>query len=175
MSDLNIEYLQLVTRHQAAIYGYIRSIAPGIDTEDVLQETNIILWDKADQFEPSTNFKAFAFRIAHLKTLECLRQKKREHWLQFDTDLLEAVARFQTNDLDQGPGRQHALRHCLAQLPDDDRELIHARYTKQQTVRSMAKNMNRTEGSLQQLFFRLRNSLKTCIERELLKEGEATT
>ena len=31
MKDLNIEYLQLVTRHQAAICGYIRSLAPGLD------------------------------------------------------------------------------------------------------------------------------------------------
>lgn len=173
MSDLNIEYLQLVTRHQAGIYGYIRSIAPGLDTDDVLQETNITLWEKADQFELGTNFKAFAFRIAHLKTLESLRRQKREHWLQFDTDLLEAIASYQTSELAQGQGRQHALRSCLAQLSAEDRELVHARYTKQQTVRAIAKSLDRTEGSLQQLFFRLRNALKTCINRELIQQGES--
>ena len=38
MSTLNIEYLQLVTRHQAAICGYIRSIAPGLNADDALQD-----------------------------------------------------------------------------------------------------------------------------------------
>ena len=80
MSKLNIEYLQLVTRHQAAICGYIRSIAPGLNVDDVLQETNIVLWEKADTFQRGTNFKAFAFRIAHFKTLEALRRQKRDHW-----------------------------------------------------------------------------------------------
>ena len=172
MDTLNIEYLQLVTRHQAAICGYIRSIAPGIHAEDVLQETNIILWEKANQFEPGTNFKAFAFRIAHLKTLESLRQQKREHWLQFDTDLLDAIASYQTDPDNHTPGRQHALRHCLEKLGENDRQLIHARYTQRETVRSIAKNTGRTEGSLQQLFFRIRNALRTCFERELLTEGE---
>jgi len=171
MSDLNIEYLQLVTRHQAAIYGYIRSIAPGIDTEDALQETNIILWEKADQFELGTNFKAFAFRIAHLKTLESLRQQKREHWLQFDTDLLEAIAGYQIEEASLAPGRQHALRNCLEKLDDNERELVHQRYTQQQTVRSIAQNREQSEGSLQQIFFRIRNNLRSCIERELLSEG----
>src|SRR5690606_13108053 len=50
----NLEYLQLVTRHQASIHGYIRSIAPGAPADDILQEANVILWERADTFEPGT-------------------------------------------------------------------------------------------------------------------------
>src|SRR6478736_9580751 len=95
MNPRQLEYLQLVTRHQAAILGYIRSIAPGAPVDDILQETNVILWERAASFEPGTHFKAFAFRIAHLKTLEFLRASKRKEWLVFDSDLLDAIARQQ--------------------------------------------------------------------------------
>ena len=51
MTDRHLEYLQLVTRHQAAIYGYLRTIAPGAPLEDILQEVNIVLWNRAADFE----------------------------------------------------------------------------------------------------------------------------
>ncbi|MCP5535747.1 MAG: sigma-70 family RNA polymerase sigma factor [Akkermansiaceae bacterium] len=171
MSELNIEYLQLVTRHQAAICGYIRSIAPGVTADDVLQETNIVLWEKAGEFEPGTNFKAYAFRIAHFKTLEALRAQKRDHWLQFDSDILESIARHQVEVETDQAGRQHALRQCMTELDDEQRRLIHLRYTDGQTVRQIAEDMQRSEGALQQLYFRLRNALRQCIERKLIEEG----
>jgi len=168
---LNIEYLQLVTRHQAAICGYIRSLAPGLDAEDILQETNIVLWEKAVDFEAGTNFKAFAFRIAYLKTLEALRARRREHWLQFDSELLEAISDQRVKAEAETPGRQHALRKCLENLSDSDRQLIHARYTERRTLREIAEGAERTEGALQQVFFRLRNALRVCIERTLAAKG----
>lgn len=171
MNPRQIEYLQLVTRHQAAIMGYIRSIAPGAPVDDILQETNVILWERAETFEPGTHFKAFAFRIAHLKTLEFLRASKRKEWLVFDSDLLDAIAR-QQSEQEAGSGdAQAALRGCLADLDPGERELLHRRYTLCQSVRDIAKAEGKTEGSLQQLFFRLRNSLRTCIEHRLVMEG----
>lgn len=57
MTPKQIQYLQLVTNHQALLQGYIHSIAPGVEADDVLQETNIILWNKMETFEMGTNFK----------------------------------------------------------------------------------------------------------------------
>lgn len=171
MTTRHLEYLQLVTRHQAAIHGYIRSIAPGAPIDDILQETNMVLWNRADDFEPGTHFKAFAFRIAHLKTLEHLRSSKRREWLVFDSDLLDAIAQRQSEVEASANGSQVALRECLSQLEEEDRQLLHRRYTLGQTVREMAKGDGKSEGSLQQLFFRLRNSLRICIERRIAMEG----
>lgn len=173
MSKLDIEYLQLVTRHQASICGYIRSIAPRLNADDVLQETNIVLWEKSGTFARGTNFKAFAFRIAHFKTLEALRRQKRDQWLQFDSDLLESIGAHMTEEESRGSGRQHALRECLKVMSETERGLIHERYTERRTVRAIAENKERTEGAMQQVFFRLRNALRTCIERKLFEEGES--
>ena len=167
----NLEYLQLVTRHQAAIFGYIRSIAPGAPADDILQETNVILWERADTFEPGTHFKAFAFRIAHLKTLEFLRAAKRGKWLIFDSDVLDSIARRQEEIHHEGADTQGALRDCLAGLDPEDRKLLHRRYTMGHTVRQIARDEMKSEGALQQLFFRLRNNLRACIEHRLAMDG----
>lgn len=171
MSDRHLEYLQLVTRHQAAIHGYIRSIAPGAPIDDILQETNVILWERAATFEAGTHFKAFAFRIAHLKTLEFLRSAKRREWLVFDSDLLDSIAQRQEENHAAQADTQAALRECLAGLEAEERKLLHQRYTSRQTVRDIARDDGRSEGALQQLFFRLRNTLRACIEHRLAMEG----
>lgn len=173
MASINIEYLQLVTRHQPAIYGYIRSLAPGADIEDILQETNLVLWEKSASFEAGTNFKAFAFRIAHFKTLEALRSERRRQWLVFDTDLLESIAERQVDAEYLADGQQAALRQCLLALSPEEHQLIQSRYTHRKTVRDIARETGRTEGSLQQLYFRLRNTLRTCIEARIARQGGA--
>jgi len=169
MTDRHLEYLQLVTRHQSAIYGYLRTIAPGAPLEDILQEVNIVLWNRAADFELGTNFKAFAFRIAHFKALEALRSAKRREWLVFDSDLLDSIAQRQEETPDHDS--QAALRECLSGLEEDERKLLHQRYTARQTVRDLARTDGRSEGALQQVFFRLRNHLRACIEQRLAMEG----
>ncbi|MFD0895468.1 sigma-70 family RNA polymerase sigma factor [Luteolibacter ambystomatis] len=173
MDESQIQYLQLVTRHQPAIYGYIRSLAPQADVEDILQETNLVLWNKADVFEPGSNFKAFAFRIAHLKTLEALRSDRRRQWLVFDSDLMEQISTRRSSAEANADGQQAALRECMKQLDPGDRELIHRRYALGSTVRDMARDLRKTEGSLQQWFFRMRNQLRDCIEKRIKMEGGA--
>jgi RNA polymerase sigma-70 factor (ECF subfamily) len=173
MAAIDVGYLQLVTRHQPAIYGYIRSLAPGADIEDILQETNLVLWEKSAVFQPGSNFKAFAFRIAHLKTLEALRAERRRHWLVFDTDLLESIAERQMESDVLADGQQAALRHCLLTLSAEEHQLIRSRYTHRKTVRDIARETGRSEGALQQLYFRLRNALRSCIEQRLAREGGA--
>lgn len=167
MTPAQIAYLQLVTSHQALLLGYIRSVAPGVAADDVLQETNIVLWNKIDSFEINSNFKAFACRVAYLKTMESLRKSKRNQWLVFDSDIIEEINTHYSSKTDAKDDTQYALRQCMAKLDDSERELIHLRYTKGKTVRSIAKKTEQSEGALQQLFFRIRNALRSCIGNQL--------
>ena len=74
-------YVTLLTQHQVNIQAFITSLLPGDpDIEDVLQRTNIVLWNKREQFEQNTNFKAWAFSIARWETKAWLTEKKRKDW-----------------------------------------------------------------------------------------------
>ena len=39
------------------------------DVDDLLQETNLVLWREFESFEIGTNFTAWAYRIAHNQVL----------------------------------------------------------------------------------------------------------
>ena len=59
------EFVGQITRHQTALRAYIISLMPGMDgVSDVLQETNLVLWEKRGKYQPGTNFQAWACAIA---------------------------------------------------------------------------------------------------------------
>ena len=46
------EFVGEITHHQSALRAYIISLMPGISgTKDVLQETNLTLWEKRRRYE----------------------------------------------------------------------------------------------------------------------------
>lgn len=52
------EFVLLITSHQAAIYAYVLTLLPDrVAAQDVLQETNLVLCRKRDEFEPGTHLK----------------------------------------------------------------------------------------------------------------------
>ncbi|PQJ27627.1 hypothetical protein BSZ32_03355 [Rubritalea profundi] len=57
-----------ITRIQSQLRAYIISLMPGASgAEDVLQETNLVLWEKRAKFEQGTNFRAWVCAIARLE------------------------------------------------------------------------------------------------------------
>ena len=73
------------------------------------------------------------------------------------------------------PLRQQQLRaldRCIEKLPRERRELALAAYAKDTTIREMAGQLKRTEGSLYQLLARIRTELHRCMTRELSR-GES--
>ncbi len=171
MTHSQIQYLQLVTNHQALLRGYIHSIAPGVNADDVLQETNTILWKKMDSFELGSNFKAFSCKVARFKTMEALRSQKKEQWLVFDSEIVDRVSERFSSSADATGNAQFALRLCMKDLKQTEQDLIYKRYEEGMTVRALAKQSDRKEGALQQAFFRLHNALRKCIKQKLTTEA----
>jgi RNA polymerase sigma-70 factor (ECF subfamily) len=135
--------------------------------QDILQETNLVLWQKAGQFEPGTNFKAWAFRIAYLQTLAQWKRQKREGWLDFDDELLDQLAHESEVELEDFQERHRALKRCLEKLPVPDYEIVRAHYEGRMGLRVLGEQMGRTRGALKQVLLRIRRTLRACIERAL--------
>jgi RNA polymerase sigma-70 factor (ECF subfamily) len=168
LPSLSPEFNQLVITHQSSLYAFIQSLVPGDSSvDDILQETNITLCAKEANFEKGSNFKAFAFSVARFKVLSHLRDKKRHQWLLADSDLCEELTENMIQQpVSQAPAQDH-LRRCLNNLPDQQRQLMEKRYREGYSLRELSKIHKRTEGSLQQLFHRLRKLLRECIEKSM--------
>lgn len=159
------EFMQLLVNHQAALFAFIHSLVPGDSSvEDLVQETNATLCEKAESYEPNTNFKAFAFSVARYKVLSHFRDQKRRAWLVADSELCDALLEAFIEDSATELGTQDRLRRCLLKLPPKQRQLLRERYELGETIRSISVRLKSSEGVLQQRFFRIRNALRRCIQ-----------
>ncbi|MEX0718198.1 MAG: sigma-70 family RNA polymerase sigma factor [Planctomycetaceae bacterium] len=161
------EFVQLFTRHQRRLYLYVLSlIGDPVEAEEVLQETNVVIWSKFDQFEKGTNFHAWACRIATYQVLKHRERRQRDK-LYFSDDFIQTIAAEGRFDSDQSDLRRVALVECLKKLRERDRELIRQRYAPGETGKGIAERLGRPANSVYQSLGRIRRTLLECITRRL--------
>jgi RNA polymerase sigma-70 factor (ECF subfamily) len=163
-------FVELMTQYQGRLYGYILTLSGDPDAaNDVLQEANIVLWKQWNQFEPGSNFKAWAFRIAHFQFM-AYRQKKIRDKVLYSDDLLSMLA-CEAKEVDECyEQRAAALEKCLARMSPRSREAIQLRYADEQKVCDMAQKLSRNENAVYQILFRARKWLIDCVQRDALTD-----
>lgn len=165
------EFVQLFSRTQRRIYLHILGqVGNPTDADEVLQETNVVIWSKFDRFELGTNFIAWTFQIANFEVLK-FRDRRRSSRLVFSEDVIEAIAEESEESQDDLDLRRAALGECLGKLRAKDRELIQTRYAPGNKGKDVADVLGRPSNSVYQSIGRIRKTLFECINRRLSAEG----
>lgn len=153
---------------QRDLRGFIAHLTPFVDARgDILQEVNLLVWEKRDQFKPGTNFRAWVFTFARNVTMNHQKRARREKELVFAPETLDLLADdFQREDprIDE---RMPALRRCLDKVPPLERQLLLRRYSQHGAVEKTSQECGRTAAALRGVIFRLRIALRRCVEREM--------
>lgn len=140
------------------------------DVEDVLQEVNSVLWEKASEFQAGTEFWAWASQIARFKALNHIRKYSRGR-LVFDDKLLSELADLAHERLSQLDHRRDALEGCLNELPPPQRQLIDLRYAGGHAIEAIAEIIGRPQAAIPQTLYRVRQALLACIEFNCNRKG----
>lgn len=165
------EFIQLFTRAQRRLYLFILSqVADPVDAEEILQEANLVIWRKCQEFELGTNFQAWVNRIARLEILK-YRERLHRSRLTFSDEFVRRVAEEAPTELEQLQERRRALSHCLNKLREKDRELIQRRYAPGENGKSVAQALGRPVNSVYQSLGRIRRTLLECMRRYLTAEA----
>jgi RNA polymerase sigma-70 factor, ECF subfamily len=163
-------FVRLLTQHQRRVYGYIlKLVVNWNDADEILQETNLRLWEEFDRFEPGTDFAAWAIRVAHYQVLTWRRKRDRSR-LIFDEATIQTISREDQSAVRACDQREQALMACLDTLTARNRDLIQRCYAGKHTIRRVAEELNRSAVSVYKSVQRIRLSLHRCIEQRLLVE-----
>ena len=157
------EFVRLLTKHQPDIYLYLRSLtlAPE-EVSDILQDTNLVLWEKRGQFQMGTNFRAWAFQIVRYKLLQKQVQRRRGG-VCFSEALMDELA-LQASRCDNTFDELiDNLRSCIASLSPQDRDLIVQRYSPRATCEGIALAIGRPVRWVYKAVSRIRKTLLECI------------
>jgi RNA polymerase sigma-70 factor (ECF subfamily) len=163
-SSLPAEFVQLFSRDQGRLFRYVAALVPILqDAEDVLSETTVTLWREFSNFEPGTNFLAWARRIAHLRVLEYYRTRSR----RLPDEVLQAlVADLEQREAEVDP-RLSFLAECRQKLTPSDQSLLQYRYNDNLQVQELATQLVRPVNSVSQSLGRIRRALLECIQRKM--------
>lgn len=160
-------FIEALTRYQPVLAAFCHAqLANRADAGDVLQETNLKLWEKSATWDPETSFLPWAYTVARYTILSHVRDRMREK-LVFDSDVVELMGADCESAASDLPVRQEALGQCLQRLDASQRALLRDHYVGGRSLRDLASAQGRTEGSLKMLMMRLRQQLGSCIDRNL--------
>ncbi|MEM9365682.1 MAG: sigma-70 family RNA polymerase sigma factor [Planctomycetota bacterium] len=168
------EFVAELTRCQGSLAVYVQGLLPGDRAAaDVLQQANAKIWEKREDFEIGTHFRAWAMAIARYEVLNYRKQQARDARLRFSDEMEQTLATELQDVSEDLNDRQEALRRCLDGIPSQQRELLFRRYAAEESLVEFAKRMGRSAGGLKVTLHRIRNRLADCVEARLATEGDA--
>lgn len=167
------EIVQLLTSHQEPLRMFIQSLLPNhADTLDILQEVNIVLWEKRDEFQSGSNFAAWARQIARYKVMNhCKSLRKRSHQVLDDAVLNRLADEAEEVDRHELEARRQALAACFERLAPEQRQMLQARYASPEELKRYLTRIGRSQESLRVTLFRVRKWLRNCLDHQLFEQG----
>ncbi|MBN1396121.1 MAG: sigma-70 family RNA polymerase sigma factor [Pirellulales bacterium] len=166
-------FVDRVTSAQQGLFAYILSLVAHVDdAKDVLQETNLILWRKREEYRMDAPFWPWAKTIAHYQILAFIKRRGRDR-LRFGDLLLarlaEDAAAFDGQSVDV---EQTALDQCIEELAPPKRELIELRYSDDIGLAEISRKTGRSPGAIADALYRIRGQLADCIRNKLTGREE---
>lgn len=160
------EFLELITEYQGRLLGFILSMLGDVDqSNEVLQEVNLVLWRKSDEFALGSSFKAWSFRVAHFQVM-AFRQRQIRDRLVFDDDVLEKLSRDARTQDEIYEQRVARLETCMERLSERNRDVVCRFYQNGESMNDIGTALKRTANAVGQMLFRIRKTLTECVSEE---------
>jgi RNA polymerase sigma factor (sigma-70 family) len=145
----------------------VRLGATAATADELVQDTLLTLWRRADSFDPrQANASTWIFTIARNKRIDALRREKRPE-LDPDDPVLAATPAPPADDTLAAAESEEILRQAIAQLPQEQAELLRICYYGDKSHRQVARELGLPLGTvksrLRLALARLRLMLKDSV------------
>ena len=165
--DRAADFVRLYSAHSRRVYTYLLTLLPNReDAAEVFQDVSMLLWTKFDDFQPDTNFAAWACKVAQLRARKFRERSARRAQL-FSSELFELIETEMQVTEDSLQTEYRALAECFAQLAAADRELIERRYRAGGNPRRLSTEMCWPIKRIYSELRRIRRALMACVTRRL--------
>ncbi len=102
----------------------MRQGMPGGEAEELAQEVMIVLWQKADLYDPAkSSLSTWLFRIARNRRIDAAR-RKRDPDLDHRDPLLIPTAPMAADEMLDMEDRERLVREAIETLPDEQIDLV---------------------------------------------------
>jgi RNA polymerase sigma-70 factor (ECF subfamily) len=160
-------FLRLFMACEPALRGFVRSLVPTVaDSNDVMQEVAVVLWQKFAEYKTTEDFRRWSFTVAKWKVLSWQRDQMRDRHV-FGQETLELLAEESEGQAEILEAQREALRDCLGRLPAPQRDLVDSAYAPHARIDALAARIGVTAMSLYKKLHRIRALLLDCTRAAL--------
>ena len=165
-------FLRLLSSSYNDIYYSVLAIVGNrTETEDVIQDVCVLLWQKYDDFESGTSFRKWACAIAFHVAKAYVRKERRRRGVGLSDEALARIAQFRSAGTELFELRRDVLRQCLSKLKTTDRKLLSECYQSPTSLVNYAERQGQTVSAIYSKLKRIRRLLSECAQR-YLSHGE---
>lgn len=140
---------ELVVTYQQKLYWHIRKIViDHDDTDDILQNVFLKVWNNIDQFREESTLYTWVFRIATNESLTFLTKQKKQRglFLRSEEDFL--IDKFKADEYFNGDEIHQKLMKAVLKLPEKQRLVFNMRYFDGMKYDDIAEILQITTGAL---------------------------
>ncbi len=142
-------FTAIIKKYQEKLYWHIRRmLVDHEDTNDVLQNVFIRVWNGLDNFREDAQLYTWLYRIGTNESLTFIEQRKKKASISLDdvesnlTDKIKADKHFDPNKL------EWKLQVAIQQLPEKQRIVFNLRYYDEMPYEEMSRVLETSEGAL---------------------------
>ena len=142
-------FTAIIKKYQEKLYWHIRRmLVDHEDTNDVLQNVFIRVWNGLDNFREDAQLYTWLYRIATNESLTFIEQQKKKAAVSLDevesslSNKVKADKHFDPNRL------EWKLQVAIQQLPEKQRIVFNLRYYDEMPYEEMSKVLETSEGAL---------------------------
>jgi len=156
-------YREVVARYGDPLYGYIYSITGNHHlSEDIISETYLRMVEKIDTYTfYGPPFKAWLYRIAHNLAINAMKRER--HTAVIDPTAAIGPTGDPATTI-EARLEHEALRSALAELTEEQQQVVLLRFVAGQTSREVAEALDKSENAVKQMLFRALRSLGRLME-----------
>lgn len=160
-------FAEIVRRYQGDVRMFVsRWVQCPAAADDIAQEVFVAAYQNLDRFDDQGSLKSWLIGIAKNKARLHLRSETRRR--NHESSLLhQQVQRWKAEELEKelfsDTDEQGSLVMCIEKLAPESKRLIEMHYFDGKSLESIARQSNRTSGSLRMMLLRIRKGLAECI------------
>ncbi len=148
-STRELAFRHLISKYKERLYWHIRKIVLNHDdTDDVLQNTMIKIWNGMDSFRGDSSLFTWLYRIATNESITFLNQRKRRMMTSLNDENEYLIENLQSDDYFDGDEWQMLLQKAIALLPEKQRLVFNMKYFDEIKYEDMSKILDTSVGAL---------------------------
>lgn len=168
------DVVRLLARHHSRLLAYVTVVVHDRHlAEDVLQETSVIIINRAAEKTTAKLFPAWARRVARNVSFEMLRNRRGQVVASVEPAVLDSMESA-WEELDEGGlllARKLALRACMEKLSENSKALLKMKYEQSMSGTDMAGRLGRSVDGVYVTISRIHKALADCVKAQLAREA----